>query len=81
MNTKARLTFTLDPEVSHRAKAVARSRGQSLSSMVQTLLANEVGARVATAHTRPFSERWSGRMTLVKKHDERFLRLKHKHGL
>ena len=78
---KTRVTFTLDPEISHRAKTVARSRGQSLSALVQALLATEVGARVAPSETKSFSERWSGRMVLAGKHDERFLRLKQKHGL
>jgi Family of unknown function (DUF6364) len=80
---KSRYTFTLDPEVSHRAKSVAHARGQSLSGMVEDLLTQEIGREPGFKVTalQPFSKRWKGRMKMTEKTDLRVERLKIKHGL
>lgn len=78
---KHRCTFTLDREIAHRAKGVARDRGQSLSSLVEELLAREVGSKEGSPERLRFSERWSGKVALADKGDARFQRLKEKHGL
>jgi len=81
MSMKIRVTFTLDPDISHKAKAFARARKQSLSSLVQSLLTRELGASKPPAKTKSFSSRWAGTMKVADKTDERFLRLKTKHKL
>lgn len=79
MHVKSRITLTIEPSVSHRAKAVARERGTSLSGLVEQLLARETGVPAVKAGS--FSARWAGRMELADKDDRRFSALKRKYDL
>jgi hypothetical protein len=77
---KSRLTLTVDPKVSYRAKDLARQRGISLSAMVEQLLA-EADGRPAAKREAPFSERWRGKLELAEPTDKRSARLHAKYGL
>lgn len=77
---KSRLTLTVDPKVSHRAKDVARREGISLSALVERLL-SEASGDIPEKADKPFSERWKGKMRLASAADERSLRLKKKYNL
>lgn len=79
MHMKSRITLTIEPSISHRAKAVARERGTSLSGLVEQLLARETGVSAAKAGS--FSTRWAGRMELAEKQGKRFDTLKRKFDL
>ncbi|MCC5843191.1 MAG: hypothetical protein JJU05_02960 [Verrucomicrobia bacterium] len=77
---KTRITLTIDPGVSHRAKEVARREGVSLSAMVEKMLL-EV-SRMSENPARPsFSERWRGRMVLKQPRDTHTKKLHEKYGL
>ncbi len=60
---KTRVTLTVDPNVSHRAKDVARNQGISLSALVEKLL-SEVSGSPQVKQRTPFSQRWKGKMQL-----------------
>lgn len=77
---KTRITLTVDPKVSHRAKDVARRQGISLSALVEKLLA-EASDPPQKEHRTSFSQRWKGRMRLVASADKRAARLKVKYNL
>lgn len=80
MHMKTRITLTIDPAVSHRAKEVARREGVSLSSMVEKMLADVSG--ISETPSKPcFTERWRGRMTLRPPQDERARKLREKYDL
>lgn len=84
MRMKTRLSLTVDPQVTHRAKRVARHRKQSLSAMVEDLLreaADSGGRGRARSVSRPFSERWAGRLKLESKDEPRFKHLAKKYRL
>ena len=76
MHMKSRITLTIEPSVSHRAKAVARERGTSLSGLIEQLLVRETGG--SPAKSGSFSARWAGRMELADKQGKRFETLKRK---
>ena len=78
MHMKTRVTLTLDPVVSHRAKAVARARGTSFSGLVEQLLATETGQAVASV---PFHIKWAGKLKVAHKSGPRFEALQRKHQL
>lgn len=79
---KSRVTFTLDPQISHRAKSVARRRNMSLSALVQSLLANEIGKEsVEPPPAQRFGARWAGKFEVSEAQDPRTLRLKAKYDL
>jgi len=80
MRMKTRVTLTVDPVVSHRAKNVARRQGISLSALVERLLAEAAGPPPAK-HGTPFSQRWKGKMQLATPTDERSARLHAKYKL
>jgi hypothetical protein len=64
---KAKLTITVDEELIPEAKRFARSRGKSLSQLVEDRL------REAIADGEPaFAERWRGRFRAVRRDDDRF---------
>ncbi len=76
---KQRMTLTLDPVISHRAKLLARQRGVSLSSMVERFLAKETSPESGRS---AFSARWKGRMRISDKQSEsRHKKLIHKYRL
>ena len=77
---KSRLTLTVDPKVSHRAKDFARRHGMSLSAMVEQLLAEAAGPQPAKRRAS-FSQRWRGKMRLAQPTDERSARLHAKYKL
>ena len=77
---KSRLTLTVDPKVSHRAKDLARRQGVSLSAMVEQLLAEASGAPPAKRRAS-FSQRWRGKLKLAQPTDERMARLQAKYKL
>ena len=78
---KSRITLTIDPAVSHRARAAARARGQSLSSLVELLLEKETGGALVAKTGTPFSRRWAGKVKLAAKVEPRFAKLKQKYHL
>lgn len=77
---KTRITLTVDPTVSHRAKDVARRQGISLSALVERLLREAAGPAPKT-RTLSFSERWRGKMELAEPQEERAARLHAKYKL
>jgi len=82
MHMKTRMTLTIEPEISHRAKAVARNRGTSLSALVESLLAREAGIATPLKKTS-FVQKWVGRLHSSSNHhgDARLDYLKQRHGL
>jgi len=85
MSMKTRQTFTIAPEVSARAKRYARTKGISLSSLVEDLLRKTVDAshtaRRPAAGTASFSRRWRGKGALADRDDPRSRKLHRKYGL
>jgi len=77
---KTRMTLTVDPKVSHRAKDVARRQGISLSALVEKLLTEACGPP-QKERSLSFSQRWKGRMQLASPADERAARLQAKYKL
>lgn len=77
---KTRVTLTVDPKVSHRAKEVARRQGISLSALVEKLL-TETASPVPAKPRAPFSQRWKGKMKLATPTGERGERLHAKYNL
>ena len=80
---KTRITLTIDPRVSHRAKQLARQRNTSVSGLVEQFLREAtMGESEADAQEKgspSFSERWAGKVRLATKSDPRFRRLKSKY--
>lgn len=77
---KTRITLTVDPKVSHRAKDVARRQGLSLSALVEKLLA-EVSGPPDKERRNSFAQRWKGRMQLKTPESGRAARLHAKYNL
>lgn len=64
---KQKLTITVDPEVVVAAKRYARSRGVSLSALIEGAL------RDRTVDVGPaFSSRWRGRFRAANRDDHRY---------
>lgn len=80
MRMKTRITLTVDPKVSHRAKDVARRQGISLSALVEKLL-TETSSPLPKERPTTFSQRWKGQMQLTDQTDERASRLRAKYQL
>ncbi|MCH8475748.1 MAG: DUF6364 family protein [Opitutales bacterium] len=78
---KTRVTLTVDPKVSHRAKEVARRQGTSLSALVEKLLTEAAGKKEPAKPQAPFSRRWKGKRQLASPSDERAKRLHAKYQL
>lgn len=64
---KTKLTITIDSDILPAAKRYARSRGVSLSSVVEQSLRN-VTAKEATS----FTQRWRGRLQAAQRDDPRY---------
>ena len=79
MNMKTRMTITIEPGVSHRAKAVARAQGTSLSGFVEFLLAREAGM-VAPVDKVSFGEKWTGALKLAPNQEARARQLRERYG-
>ena len=67
---KKKLTVTVDAEVLPRAKRYARSRGVSLSSIIEQSLRDVVGEGKPS-----FASRWRGRFKAAGREDPRYDRL------
>jgi hypothetical protein len=78
---KSRITLTIDPAVSHRARLLARARRQSLSSLVESLLEKEGGGDLSAKAGDSFSKRWGGKMSVKESGGPRLGRLKEKYSL
>ncbi len=71
---KTKLTVTIDEDLLPKAKGYARSKGVSLSQVIEQAL------RELAAAARPsFAERWRGKLRPAKRDDERYRRLAEKY--
>lgn len=71
---KTKLTLTIDADLLPRAKRYARTRGVSLSSLVEDAL------RGMAEHEAPsFVDRWRGRFEAASRDDERYRALAEKY--
>lgn len=64
---KQKLTITVDAELLPIAKRYARSRGVSLSSLIEQSL-----REVAGQYAPSFSSRWRGKFRAAKRNDPRY---------
>jgi len=71
---KTKLTVTVDEELLPQAKRFARSRGISLSQLIERSLREH-----ASSESRTFSQRWRGAFRPAARADERYRRLAKKH--
>lgn len=71
---KRKLTITVDSDLLLRAKRHARSRGVSLSSLVEASLRD-----VVAEETPSFPERWRGRFEEARRDDARYEALAQKY--
>lgn len=71
---KRKLTITVDGELVPRAKQYARSRGVSLSSLIEASL-----RQIAAEDTPSFASRWRGRFEPARRHDARYEALARKY--
>jgi hypothetical protein len=71
---KAKLTITVDEKLIPEAKRYARSRGKSLSQVVEDRLRQAIAERDAG-----FAQRWRGRFKAADGVDDRFIHLAKKY--
>ena len=71
---KRKLTITLDSGLVTRAKQYARSRGVSLSSLIEASL-----RQIAGEDTPSFATRWRGRFEGARRDDGRYAALARKY--
>ena len=64
---KKKLTITVDAEILPAAKRYARSRGVSLSSLVEQSLRSVAGQEAPS-----FTQRWRGQLRAAKRDDPRY---------
>ncbi len=64
---KQKLTITVDMELVPAAKRYARSRGVSLSSLIEQSLRETIGEELPS-----FSERWRGEFQAAERDDRRY---------
>lgn len=83
MRMKSRLSLTVDPEVTHRAKRYARSRNKSLSALVEELLekVSSADGHEMVGRKTSFSDRWAGKLSVSNKEEPRYRRLAEKYDL
>lgn len=72
---KAKLTVTIDQEIIQKAKTYARSRGISLSQLIESVL-REISSGEGSLS---FSQRWWGKFRPAGRQDELYRRLAEKH--
>ncbi len=77
MRMKIRITLTLDPAVSHLAKQQAKTRGTSVSGLVEQLLRQEISQE--PPDQVPFAVRWAGKAKMSGRSDQRTRRLRQKY--
>jgi antitoxin component of RelBE/YafQ-DinJ toxin-antitoxin module len=73
---KTKVTLTIDEDLVPEAKRVARSKGVSLSELVERSLRHAVRD---AANVPPFSARWRGKFTLEECDEARFRQLTEKY--
>ena len=71
---KRKLTITVDSELLPRAKQYARSRGVSLSSLIEASL-----REITVDDTPSFASRWRGRFEVAPRDDSRYEALARKY--
>jgi post-segregation antitoxin (ccd killing protein) len=71
---KTSLTVTIDEELLLQAKQLARSRGVSLSGLIEEALRN-----LSAGGSRSFSRRWRGAFRPAARRDGRYRRLARKY--
>ena len=71
---KKKLTVTVEEELLPRAKRYARSRGVSLSSLIEASL-----REIAAEESPSFALRWRGRFAAAARDDDRYRALARKH--
>ena len=76
---KSRITLTIDPEISHRARLEARRKGTSVSAMVEELLADATAPSSGKQSPETVGQRWSGKFTLSSSTSPRHERLARKY--
>ncbi len=67
---KTKLTVTIDRDLVPAAKRYAKARGVSLSSLIETALADMAGQ-----DRGGFSKNWTGSMALAERDDDRYAAL------
>ena len=80
MHMKSRVTLTLDPVISHRAKIKAREQGTSFSGLIEQLL-SEVIEEPTSSKRVYHADRWRGAFTLSDEKSPKMDYLKKKYGL
>lgn len=80
---KSRLSLTVDPQITHRAKRYAQSKNKSLSALVEEFLAGVGKTGSCESATKPetFSQRWKHRLKPAQKGELRYQRLAEKYEL
>lgn len=73
-SVKTKLTVTIDEDLLPQAKRYARSRGVSLSQLIETAL-----REMSSAERLSFSQRWRGKFQPAQRDDERYKRLASKY--
>ena len=71
---KTKLTVTIDEELIPRAKDYARSKGVSLSQVIEGAL-----RELAAADRPSFAEKWRGKLRAARRDDDRYRRLAEKY--
>jgi hypothetical protein len=71
---KTKVTITIDEELVPVAKRYARSKGVSLSQLIENSL-----REVSTPAEESFSKRWRGKFQAADRKDPRYLQLKDKY--
>ncbi len=73
---KAKLNLTIDEKLSPASKSYARSRGISVSQLVEELLKT-----VTHDENLSFSQKWRGKFKATEKSDSRYGQLKERYKL
>lgn len=83
MRMKSRLSLTVDPQVTHRAKRYAQSKNKSLSALVEELLQGVANSEPLDSNTGSvsFSRRWAKQLRPARKVDPRYQQLAEKYEL
>lgn len=80
MHMKKRVTLTISPEVSRRAKTLARNRNTSVSHLIEMLIDQASSADSITGD-QTLLQRWRGKLKTHLRDEARFEFLKSKYGL
>jgi Family of unknown function (DUF6364) len=80
MHVKRRITLTISPEVSQRAKMLARNRNTSVSHLIETLI-DQAASSDAVAGHESLVQRWRGKLTTQVRDEPKFHFLKKKYDL